>query len=166
TFWFTARLGKGTAKEGAEGQQEASMLENISALNGSVILLVEDNEFNQLLATEILTDAGFVVDVAADGEKSLVMIEKRPYDVILMDMQMPVMDGVTATVEIRKKDPFRDLPIIAMTANVMAADIERCMKAGMNDHIGKPIDPEELFGKLRKWIRPRTAPAVASSPVG
>jgi two-component system, sensor histidine kinase and response regulator len=166
TFWFTARLGKGIAKDGAEDQQEASMLESISALKGSVILLVEDNEFNQLLATEILTDAGFVVDVAGDGEKSLAMIEKRPYDVILMDMQMPVMDGVTATVEIRRKDPFRDLPIIAMTANVMAADIERCMAAGMNDHIGKPIDPDELFGKLRKWIRTRPVRAVASSPGG
>jgi len=160
TFWFTARLGKGTAKAGVEAQQEASILESISAMKGSVILLVEDNEFNQLLATEILTDAGFVVDVAADGERSMAMIEKRSYDVILMDMQMPVMDGVTATVEIRKKDAFRDLPIIAMTANVMAADIERCMTAGMNDHIGKPIDPDELFSKLRKWIRPRPSPAA------
>jgi two-component system, sensor histidine kinase and response regulator len=77
-----------------------------------------------------------------------------------MDMQMPVMDGTTATRELRKDERFRELPILAMTANVMEADIEKCRDAGMNDHIGKPIDPDELFGKLLKWVRPRRVEEV------
>ncbi|MFA5181549.1 MAG: response regulator [Syntrophales bacterium] len=158
-------------QRGEGGRDEVTLAEpledNLSALKGAAILLVEDNEFNQQIATELLTEAGFVVDVAEDGEVSLAMLEKRSYDVVLMDMQMPVMDGVTATVEIRKKDVFRELPIIAMTANVMAVDIEKCMNAGMNDHIGKPIDPDEMFAKLRKWVKPRQAgqvPAVTTGP--
>jgi two-component system, sensor histidine kinase and response regulator len=83
------------------------------------------------------------------------MLSKYSYDLVLMDMQMPVMDGITATREIRKQECFPDLPILAMTANVMAGDIDKCCKAGMNDHIGKPIDPDELFGKLLKWLSPR-----------
>jgi PAS domain S-box-containing protein len=153
---------RGEAKEEG-GAPEETRADDLSALKGAVILLVEDNEFNQQIATELLTEAGFVVDLAEDGQKSLELIAKRSYDVVLMDMQMPVMDGVTATVEIRKKDAFRELPIIAMTANVMAADIERCRAAGMNDHIGKPIDPDELFGKLRKWVKPRPAGQVPTA---
>ncbi len=140
-----------------EGQKETPLMENLTVIKGISILLVEDNEFNQQLAFELLTDAGFHVDIAEDGQKSLEILDKHTYDVVLMDMQMPVMDGVTATVEIRKNECFKNLPIIAMTANVMAADIEKCYKAGMNDHIGKPIDPDELFGKLLKWVKPREA---------
>ncbi len=158
-------------ERGAVERDECTLREpladGLTAIKGAAILLVEDNEFNQQIATELLTDAGFVVDVAEDGQKSLAMVEKRAYDVVLMDMQMPVMDGVTATIEIRKKEAFRELPIIAMTANVMAADIERCMTAGMNDHIGKPIDPDELFGKLLKWVktgRTEQVPAVTAVP--
>ncbi|HOF06311.1 MAG TPA: response regulator, partial [Syntrophales bacterium] len=159
TFWFTARLGKATAREkdAAEGEA-ASLLSSLDAVKGAALLVVEDNEFNQQIARELLTEAGFVVDIAEDGRKSLAMIAKRPYDVVLMDMQMPVMDGVSATREIRKQEAFRELPIIAMTANVMAADIQKCTEAGMNDHVAKPIDPEELFAKLVKWIKPRAAP--------
>ncbi|MDQ5985713.1 MAG: Sensor histidine kinase RcsC [Syntrophus sp. SKADARSKE-3] len=133
-------------------REEISVIEGLTAIKGAVVLLVEDNEFNQQLASELLTDAGFVVDIAANGRKALEMIAGRTYDVVLMDMQMPVMDGVTATVEIRKQEAFRKLPIIAMTANVMAADIQKCQDAGMNDHIAKPIDPDELFSKLVKWV--------------
>ncbi|MDQ5985717.1 MAG: Signal transduction histidine-protein kinase BarA [Syntrophus sp. SKADARSKE-3] len=154
TFWFTARLGKGIAGtfEAEEEKTTALLMASLKAIKGAVVLLVEDNEFNQQLASELLTDAGFVVDIAEDGRKALEMIAGRSYDVVLMDMQMPVMDGVTATVEIRKQEAFRKLPIIAMTANVMAADIQKCQDAGMNDHIAKPIDPDELFGKLVKWV--------------
>jgi CheY-like chemotaxis protein len=88
------------------------------------------------------------------------------YDIVLMDMQMPVMDGITATREIRKRPRFLELPIVAMTANVMAAEREKCLEAGMNDHVGKPIDPVSLFAVLTKWIRPRPQadgdPAAAS----
>ena len=162
TFWFTARLGKGVVREkGAEEDQASSLMAaSLDAIRGSVVLLVEDNEFNQQVASELLSELGFVVDIAEDGRKSLEMLPKRSYDAVLMDMQMPVMDGVTATVEIRKQEAFRDLPIIAMTANVMAAEIQGCMDAGMNDHVAKPIDPDDLFGKLVKWIKPKQASPV------
>jgi two-component system sensor histidine kinase/response regulator len=164
-------LGGELVKISVDDQRADTLMENLDAIKGISVLLVEDNEFNQQLATELLTDAGFKVDVAEDGQKSLDKLDKQVYDVVLMDMQMPVMDGVTATVEIRKKEAFRDLPVIAMTANVMAADIERCYKAGMNDHVGKPIDPDELFGKLLKWVKPRQteaqdAPTVIPAEAG
>ncbi len=155
TFWFTARLGKGTAKATNEDQQAVQLMENLDAIKGASILVAEDNEFNQQIATELLTDAGFKVDIAENGQKAIEMLNKRTYDVVLMDMQMPVMDGTTATREIRKDERFKDLPILAMTANVMEADIEKCREAGMWDHIGKPIDPDELFAKLLKWVKPR-----------
>jgi len=155
TFWFTARLGKGVAKAKNVDQQAETAIVNLAAIRGSSILLVEDNEFNQQIASELLTDAGFKVDVAENGQKSIEMLDKRAYDIVLMDMQMPVMDGVTATREIRRDERFKDLPILAMTANVMDTDIEKCRDAGMWDHIGKPIDPDELFGKLVKWMKPR-----------
>ncbi|PKP67815.1 MAG: hypothetical protein CVT83_07770, partial [Alphaproteobacteria bacterium HGW-Alphaproteobacteria-5] len=122
-----------------EEQQATPLLEDLGTIKGSSILLVEDNEFNQQIAGELLTDAGFQVDVAEDGQKAIEMLKKRPYDIVLMDMQMPVMDGVTATREIRQDERFQNLPILAMTANVMEADIEKCREAGMQDHIGKPI---------------------------
>jgi two-component system sensor histidine kinase/response regulator len=154
--------GKREEKEG-EGQQTTSLIENLNTIKGSSILLVEDNEFNQQIACELLADAGFKVDVAENGQKSIEMLDKRAYDIVLMDMQMPVMDGTTATREIRKDERFRDLPILAMTANVMEADIEKCREAGMWDHIGKPIDPDELFGKLLKWVKPRHIKEVQES---
>jgi two-component system, sensor histidine kinase and response regulator len=153
-------LGGHRNKKQELNQEETPLVEGLASLSGAHILLVEDNEFNQQIAGELLTSAEFVVDIAADGLQSLEMIEKRSYDAVLMDMQMPVMDGITATIEIRKKEAFKDLSIIAMTANVMEDDIKKCTNAGMNDHIGKPIDPKELFGKLVMWIKPRqNAPA-------
>jgi two-component system sensor histidine kinase/response regulator len=143
-----------------EDQQAAPLVQDLNTIKGSSILLVEDNEFNQQIANELLTDAGFKVEIAEDGRKSLEMLNKRLYDIVLMDMQMPVMDGVTATREIRKDERFKDLPILAMTANVMEADVKRCREAGMQDHIGKPIDPDELFGKLLKWLKPRKVEKV------
>jgi CheY-like chemotaxis protein len=164
TFWFTARLGRGVAraKDENEADKTSRLMTSLAALKGAAVLVVEDNEFNQQLANELLTEAGFIVDIAEDGRKSLEMIARRRYAVVLMDMQMPVMDGVTATVEIRKQEALRDLPVIAMTANVMAADIQRCSEAGMNDHVTKPIDPEDLFGKLVKWVKPPQADVDAS----
>jgi signal transduction histidine kinase/DNA-binding response OmpR family regulator/HPt (histidine-containing phosphotransfer) domain-containing protein len=143
-----------------EDQQATPLAQDLNTIKGSSILLVEDNEFNQQIAAELLADAGFKVDIAADGRISIEMLNKGLYDIVLMDMQMPVMDGVTATIEIRKDDRFKVLPILAMTANVMEADVERCRVAGMQDHIGKPIDPDELFGKLLKWVKPRQSEEV------
>lgn len=132
-----------------------TLMEDLAVIKGARILLVEDNEFNEEVAAELLKDAGFVVEVAVDGQVALEKVQQSPYDLVLMDVQMPVMDGVTATLEIRKFPRFRDLPIVAMTANAMQADRDRCLAAGMNDYLAKPIEPEELWKGLLKWVRPR-----------
>lgn len=130
-------------------------------IKGARILLVEDNELNQEFASELLTLAGCVVDVADHGQHALEMLAQAHYDLVLMDMQMPVLDGVSATKLLRQDTRFQHLPVIAMTANVMSADKEQCLAAGMNDHIAKPIDPDELFAKLLTWIQAKAAPAQA-----
>ena len=116
---------------------------------------MEDNEINQEVAIGQLEDAEVFVDLAENGEVALRMVRDNDYDVVLMDMQMPVMDGVEATRILRSDSRFERLPIIAMTANAMASDRELCLDAGMNDHIAKPIDPDQLFGVLLRWIRSR-----------
>jgi signal transduction histidine kinase/DNA-binding response OmpR family regulator/HPt (histidine-containing phosphotransfer) domain-containing protein len=123
-------------------------------LRGARVLLVEDNELNREVALGLLEDANLSIDIAENGEVAVRMVRTHKYDVVLMDMQMPVMDGITATKTIRSDPQFRGLPIIAMTANVMANDREECTKAGMNDHLAKPIDPDELFAVLIRWIGP------------
>jgi PAS domain S-box-containing protein len=127
----------------------------LASIEGAHILLVEDNDLNQEVATELLTDAGFIVDLAENGQLALEKLDGTDYDIVLMDMQMPVMDGVTATRNIRKKSRFQNLPIVAMTANAMQGDRDRCMAAGMNDHVAKPIEPEKLWEALLTWIKPR-----------
>ncbi|MCK6685371.1 MAG: response regulator [Thermoanaerobaculia bacterium] len=124
------------------------------AIKGARVLLVEDNDLNQQVALELLTEAGLVTDLAENGRIALSMLEEKPYDVVLMDMQMPVMDGIEATKRIRKDPKFSDLPILAMTANAMAGDRDLCLAAGMNGHIAKPIDPEALVNVLLAWIKP------------
>jgi two-component system sensor histidine kinase/response regulator len=126
---------------------------DIDRMRGARILLVEDNEINQEVAIGQLEDASAFVDLAENGHDALAMIRANDYDAVLMDMQMPVMDGIEATRVIRSNSRFRDLPIIAMTANAMASDRILCLEAGMNDHIAKPIDPDQLFGVLLRWIR-------------
>ena len=123
------------------------------ALSGTRALLVEDNELNQEVAVELLRSMGIETDLAADGAVALEKVQHQPYDIVLMDMQMPVMDGLTATREIRKLSGLKELPIVAMTANAMVGDRERCLAVGMNDHIGKPIDPDELINKLLQWVK-------------
>ena len=122
---------------------------------GVRVLLVEDNEINQEVAIGQLEDAEIAVDLAENGEIAVRMVRNKDYDLVLMDMQMPVMDGVEATRVIRADPRFNSLPIIAMTANAMAADRDRCLEAGMNDHIAKPIDPEQLFRVLLRWTEDR-----------
>jgi two-component system sensor histidine kinase/response regulator len=129
----------------------------LAAIRGARVLLVEDNDINQIVATEMLTDAGLLVDHAPDGAVALQMVQRKRYDAVLMDMQMPVMDGLTATREIRKLGGMKRLPIIAMTANAMQEDRRKCLEAGMNGHVAKPIDPDELWKALIAWIRPQAA---------
>ncbi|MDR2625869.1 MAG: response regulator [Zoogloeaceae bacterium] len=134
----------------------------LEAIAGARILLVEDNDLNQQVACEILQDAQFQVDVAGDGAAALEWVRRasQPYDMILMDVQMPVMDGLEATRQLRAMG--HALPIVAMTANAMPGDRERCLEAGMNDHLPKPIEPEQLRVMLLRWIRPDTARARAA----
>jgi len=126
--------------------------QSIKNLLGTHILLVEDNEFNQELAVELLTMNGLIVDVAENGLVAINFIENNHYDAVLMDCQMPVMDGYTATRKIRAMEKFKNLPILAMTANAMVGDRENALAAGMNDHIAKPINPNKMFNVLAKWV--------------
>ena len=122
-------------------------------IQGARILLVEDNAINQQVATEILQQAGFWVEVAQHGQEALDFLAQRePYDVVLMDVQMPVMDGYTAAARIREDARWKQLPVLAMTANVLAEDRAKVAQVGMNDHIAKPIVPQDLFSKLLKWV--------------
>ena len=133
-------------------------------IRGAYVLLVEDNELNQMVAVELLQDAGFAVDVAENGRIAIDRIERKHYDMVLMDMQMPIMDGETATRQLRADPRYANLPIIAMTANAMEADRQRCFAAGMNDHVAKPIEPAALWAALGRWIRPR--PGLGAPPTG
>ena len=125
---------------------------DIDRMRGARVLLVEDNEINQEVAIGQLEDADVFVDLAENGAEAVRMARENDYDVVLMDMQMPVMDGIEATRILRSDARFQTLPIIAMTANALVSDRELCLQAGMNDHIAKPIDPDQLFGVLMRWI--------------
>ena len=121
-------------------------------LGSCKILVVEDNEINQEVAREILTQSLISVDVASNGLEAVQMVGAKKYDCILMDIQMPVMDGYQASKAIRERFGFKELPIIAMTANAMGGDKERCLASGMNDYISKPIRIKEFFETLKKWL--------------
>ncbi|MFC7420385.1 response regulator [Iodobacter arcticus] len=134
----------------------------LKRIQGARVLLVEDNHINQEVAREFLQSEGLLVDIAENGLLAIEQLQAAHYNIVLMDMQMPVMDGLEASREIRKLNEFQHLPIVAMTANAMQGDRERCLAAGMNDHITKPIEPEALWKMLIKWIKPEEI--TASSP--
>ena len=148
----TAVVALGADRERPEPVQAGPSFD-IDRLRGARVLLVEDNEINQEVAIGQLEDAEAFVDLAENGEIALRMVKDNDYDVVLMDMQMPVMDGIEATRILRADPRHQTLPIIAMTANAMESDREVCLEAGMNDHIAKPIDPDQLFSVLLRWIR-------------
>ncbi|MGD9831400.1 MAG: response regulator [Piscinibacter sp.] len=145
------------------GLREETLLGHQANLAGARLLLVEDNAINQELAVELLSRAGVKVSVAGDGREALDQLDRHPFDGVLMDCQMPVMDGYAATRALRERPQFRDLPVIAMTANTMVGDREKVLAAGMNDHIAKPINIEELFATLARWVRPGAAPRAANA---
>jgi PAS domain S-box-containing protein len=148
-------LGKEVQNVSRPSRKEETSAEDLHALSGARVLLVEDNEINQQVAQEILQGARLKVTVANNGQEGVDAVMQTQYDVILMDIQMPVMDGYTATRQIRNlKSEIRDVPIIAMTAHAMAGDEQKSLEAGMNGHVTKPIDPVQLFAALQKWIRP------------
>jgi signal transduction histidine kinase/CheY-like chemotaxis protein len=135
----------------------------LGRIRGARVLLVEDNELNREVALGLLADAHLAIETAENGQIAVQMVAEHNYDLVLMDMQMPVMDGLAATRAIRLRPQFQSLPIIAMTANVMESDREKCTEAGMNDHLAKPIEPDALFAALLRWIKPR-ADVAAKAP--
>jgi CheY-like chemotaxis protein/HPt (histidine-containing phosphotransfer) domain-containing protein len=170
-FWFTARVGRigdtaaappGDAARGTDSADAA-----YAAVRGARILLVEDNTFNQQIALEMLQEAGAHVTVAANGAEALDQLRSASFDAVLMDVQMPVMDGLEAT-RILRQDALmysqhhpQGLRIIAMTANATSADRAACMDAGMDDFLAKPIQPPMLFKTLARWLPERAAPVPA-----
>lgn len=128
---------------------------DLDSIKGASVLLVEDNVLNQQVASEIMSQKGLNVDVAENGKNALSALDKKKYDIVLMDIQMPVLDGYQSTVEIRKNKKYEHLPVIAMTAHTFKSTVDACFKAGMNDYISKPIEPEKLFKLLIKWLKPR-----------
>ncbi len=139
---------------GVEGKGNAlpATVADSARLTGRHVLLVEDNDFNCDVATEMLKDLGVFYTVAANGREAVELVTARSFDLVLMDIQMPVMDGLTATKLIRADPRFRDLPILAMTAHALRGDRERSLDAGLSDHITKPISFEQLTESLLKWI--------------
>jgi PAS domain S-box-containing protein len=157
TFWITVRLKKVNEKSArAPGASASHVFTQLKEkFTGTHVLIVEDNEINQLVAQEILEHVGMVCDVAHDGEQAVSMIRSAQpgtYALVLMDMQMPRMDGVTATRVIRQLESASHIPIVAMTANAFSEDEERCLAAGMNAFLSKPVDPDKLYSTLLKWL--------------
>ncbi len=147
-------LGKEVVTYSRKEDKKMLYHEAVVALRGARILLVEDNIVNQEMAIEILEEAGLHVEVANNGLEALSKVTQELFDGVLMDCQMPIMDGFEATKSIRHYPQFASLPILAMTANAMMGDKEKCLASGMNDHIAKPIDISQLFLTMAKWIKP------------
>ncbi len=164
----------------AFGHREAAPLPDTSAieishtsgrLKGAHILLAEDSPFNQQVATELLQSAGITVDLASNGKEAVEKALRHTpcgYDAILMDVQMPVQDGLEATRNIRKHAHLNDVPIIALTAYAISGDRDKCLAAGMNDYIAKPIDSQQLFTTLARWLKPASSepPSDREAPQG
>ncbi|MBU1364990.1 MAG: response regulator [Gammaproteobacteria bacterium] len=154
TFWFTARLKKGSQPQASTSCAQPDDAESRlrRSFPGRRILLVEDEPINREIAREILSDAGLLVDTIDDGAQAVDRVRRERYDLILMDIQMPTLDGLSATRQIRALPHGREVPIIAMTANAFAEDQARCLAVGMNDFIAKPANPENLFTTVLRWL--------------
>lgn len=161
-FSFTACFGRGEAIKATRIKRESTLSESVAKLRGSKILLVEDNPLNRELASDILTNKGLHVSIANNGKEALNVLQTQTFDCILMDCQMPVLDGYEATKLVRAQDRYAQLPIIALTANAMAGDKEKALRAGMNDHIAKPIDVAQMFETMARWISPNITESNAT----
>ena len=158
-------LGKRLVSDDRPVEKANNYEESMTKLRGARVLLVEDNGMNQELAMELLNQAGVQVVLANNGLEAVeILARDSAFDGVLMDCQMPVMDGYTATREIRKNPAFKDLPIIAMTANAMAGDKEKVIAAGMWDHIAKPLNVGDMFSTIAKWVKPKNPQQAAKDP--
>jgi predicted ATPase/GAF domain-containing protein/HPt (histidine-containing phosphotransfer) domain-containing protein/ActR/RegA family two-component response regulator len=158
----TIAINKGPLEESCSAQRAETILK----LQGTRILLVEDNELNQELAMELLAKAGVKVVLANHGQEALnLLVWDGPFDCVLMDCQMPEMDGYAATTEIRRNPAWAHLPVIAMTVSAMAGDRDRGLAVGMNDHIAKPLNVDEMFTTIARWVRPSVVASSAVVPV-
>jgi CheY-like chemotaxis protein len=185
-------FGEAIPEESRAGRREPKEAEMLAHIQGAHVLLVEDNEINQQVACEILQGAGLTVSLANDGQEAVDAVQENEFDAVLMDVQMPVMDGYTATRKIRELElkahssklkvkksaeysatdseqpearSQKPIPIIAMTAHAMAGDEVKSKEAGMNDHVTKPIDPDQLFATLQKFIQPDKQRIHAKQPL-
>jgi len=154
SFRFKVHLEKSNKENIAKTTQDTkkAMKLAIEKLQNKKVLLVEDNEMNQELALDLLSKNNIKVILANNGLEALDILEQEIFDIVLMDVQMPVMDGYEATKQIRAQERFKDLPVIAMTANVMVDDVEQAKVVGMDNHIGKPIVPSEMFVTMAKYV--------------
>ncbi len=153
TFYFTAVFRPGSEQLALTDKKTNHILQTNTTLRGALVLLVEDNEINQQVALEILDSFGIQADTANNGREAIKAVQQKKYAAILMDIQMPEMDGLEATRIIRHTAADRKLPVIAMTAHAMKSDREKCMEAGMDDYLAKPIVPDDLFSVLAQWIK-------------
>ncbi|MBF0421287.1 MAG: response regulator [Magnetococcales bacterium] len=148
-------FGKDVAKSMRHSDERIDLADVSQKIGGARVLLVEDNQINQQVAEEILKGAALNVEKAENGVEAVTKVMESEYDLVLMDIQMPEMDGYEATRRIRNNAQFEDLPILAMTAHAMSVDRAKCLDSGMNDHLTKPIDRDKLYAALIQWIRPR-----------
>ncbi|MEO3713284.1 ATP-binding protein [Roseateles flavus] len=156
-FWLELELPLSDQPLAAAGLQRGQAArELLTPFQGRRVLLAEDNVVNQEVAVALLQSAGLEVDVANDGVEACEMVQQGDYGLVLMDVQMPAMDGLDATRAIRATEKGRQLPILAMTANAFAEERQRCLDAGMNDHVAKPVVAEQLFLTLRRWLHAGT----------
>ncbi|MFZ3018593.1 MAG: CHASE domain-containing protein [Gallionella sp.] len=159
TFWFSARLDK--ARTRRSGQEAAATTGNYTHIKGARILVAEDNVLSQTIIGGLLESAGAVVQRARNGKEALELLRQKAFDCVLMDVQMPEMDGMAATRAIRANPALADLPVIAVTAHASKENRRRCLDAGMNDFIGKPFTPASLYARLAYWLPPRHTPDAA-----